>query len=51
MTDVDLSECPFDTEPVPTMGFEAYELDSLDHDPWGFRSDTRMSHRGPPRGG
>ena len=40
MTDVDLSECPFDTEPIPAMGFEPNELDLLDHNPWGFWADA-----------
>ncbi|HUZ08631.1 MAG TPA: hypothetical protein VMU76_00465 [Acidimicrobiales bacterium] len=40
MTDVDLTDCPFDTEPFPAMDFEPNELDLLDHDPWGFWADA-----------
>jgi len=55
MTDVDLSECPFDTDPMPAIGFEPNELDLLDHDPWGvlgrYRSLTPREPGLPgPRG-
>ena len=40
MTEIDLTECPFDTEPVPAMDFEPNELDLLDHDPWGFWAEA-----------
>ena len=39
MADVDLTDCPFDSEPTVLVAIEPNELDLRDHDPFGFWSD------------
>ncbi|HVA73076.1 MAG TPA: hypothetical protein VNF71_00745 [Acidimicrobiales bacterium] len=39
MADVELTDCPFDSEPTVLVAIEPNELDLRDHDPFGFWSD------------
>jgi len=46
MADVELTDCPFDSEPTVLVAIEPNELDQRDHDPFGFWSTETADSEG-----